>query len=452
MRDMPIRARLYIMAVVLAGMGCAIAGLMEVNDWLNVGSLLLLMVVLERIGFDVARVTHGSTYTLMTLPVASAAFVIEGPGAAALVGAAAVLVRGHGGTDAAAVVKRVFNAGNFAISAYLAGWTYVALGGPVASLSPGDFPLVLLPFTAANAVYCTANSALLAGVLALAQGARPGEVFRGYLIRSTPSYLGYGYFGLMIAVLWVGVGAGPVSAVLVLLPLLVARWAMGVYAREQEAYEATIRTLIQAVETKDEYTRGHSERVARGSVMIGRTLGVVGRRLEALRYAGILHDVGKLGVPTRILQKSGRLTDEEFEAIKEHPQRARNLLADLGFLAEARAGILHHHERLDGRGYPMGLRGDQIPEFARIIAVADAFDSMTSTRSYRGARTVADAVAELQRCAGTQFDPQMVAAMVSALSSEPWEARVDQPAPRPDGELIADHDDPQLLPVAEPPA
>jgi HD-GYP domain-containing protein (c-di-GMP phosphodiesterase class II) len=128
------------------------------------------------------------------------------------------------------------------------------------------------------------------------------------------------------------------------------------------------------------------------------------------------------------------------------------MLADLEFLAEARAGILHHHERLDGRGYPMGLHGEQIPEFARIIAVADAFDSMTSTRSYRGARSVADAVAELQRCAGTQFDPRMVEALVTALSGEPWKVRTDQPAPRSDGPLIVDHDDPQLLPATESPA
>jgi HD-GYP domain-containing protein (c-di-GMP phosphodiesterase class II) len=306
---------------------------------------------------------------------------------------------------------------------------------------------VLVPLTIANAVYCLINSALLAGVLALAQGARVGELFRGYLVRTTPSYLGYGYFGLMIAVLWVGVGAGPLSAVLVLLPLLIARWAVGAYAREQEAYEATIRTLIRAVETKDEYTRGHSERVARGSVMIGRVLGLAGRRLEALRYAGILHDVGKLGVPTRILQKAGRLTDEEFAAVAEHPRRARDLLVDLEFLGEAQAGILHHHERLDGRGYPMGLRGDQIPEFARIIAVADAFDSMTSTRSYRGARSVAEAVAELQSCSGAQFDPQMVAAMLAALEVEPWESRADQPSPRDGSPATLDHDDPTLQPI-----
>ena len=119
----------------------------------------------------------------------------------------------------------------------------------------------------------------------------------------------------------------------------------------------------------------------------------------------MLHDIGKLGVPTRLLQKSGGLTDAEFEAIQRHPVQGLEIVREIDFLDEANDGILHHHERIDGRGYPKGLVGDEIPEFARVIAVADAFDSMTTTRSYRGARSIEEAVIELRRCAGTQFDP-----------------------------------------------
>ena len=126
----------------------------------------------------------------------------------------------------------------------------------------------------------------------------------------------------------------------------------------------------------------------------------------------MLHDVGKLGVPTRVLQKTGGLTEDEFAAIQRHPMQGLEIVREIEFLDEANAGIMHHHERLDGLGYPMGLRGAEIPEFARVIAVADAFDSMTTTRSYRGARIVEEAVAELRRCAGTQFDPPMVEALV----------------------------------------
>ena len=200
------------------------------------------------------------------------------------------------------------------------------------------------------------------------------------------SDLGYATLGLLIAALW-SAGLGAFAAVLVLVPLFVARWAMGQFAAQERAYAATMAALCQAVETKDFYTRGHSERVARGSAMIAREVGMRSSRVEAIRYAGMLHDVGKLGVPTTVLQKNGALTEEEFAAIQLHPMRGLEIVREIGFLDEALAGIMHHHERMDGLGYPMGLAGDEIPEFARVIAVADAFDAMTSNRSYRGARS-----------------------------------------------------------------
>jgi HD-GYP domain-containing protein (c-di-GMP phosphodiesterase class II) len=156
--------------------------------------------------------------------------------------------------------------------------------------------------------------------------------------------------------------------------------------------------------------------------------------------------VGKLGVPTKVLQKSSKLTEEEFAAIKLHPLRGMEMLGDIEFLDEAFQGILHHHERLDGLGYPMGLQGAQIPEFARVIAVADAFDSMTSTRSYRNARTVEEAIEEIQRCKGSQFDPAMVDALIKALEKEPWQATpVPESAVVPQQAAIGfDHDDPSF--------
>jgi HD-GYP domain-containing protein (c-di-GMP phosphodiesterase class II) len=246
-----------------------------------------------------------------------------------------------------------------------------------------------------------------------------------------------------MAVLW-SVGGG-FGASLVLLPLLIARWAYSQYAGQQKAYEATIRALVQAVETKDHYTRGHSERVAAGCVRIATTRGMTADRVSALRYAGILHDVGKLSVTTRLLQKTAPLTDREYEEIKMHPVTGREMLRGIEFLEEAYEGILHHHERLDGLGYPMGLKGAEIPEFARVIAVADAFDSMTSTRSYRNARSVAEAVAELERCRGTQFDPEMVEAMIHSLRQEPWRTTATAVAPDEDvavNSAVVDHDDP----------
>jgi HD-GYP domain-containing protein (c-di-GMP phosphodiesterase class II) len=154
--------------------------------------------------------------------------------------------------------------------------------------------------------------------------------------------------------------------------------------------------------------------------MIAREIGMRTDRVEAIRFAGMLHDVGKLGVPTSVLQKSGKLTDDEYAAIQLHPMRGLDIVRDIGFLDEALAGIMHHHERIDGRGYPLGLAGDEIPEFARVLSVADAFDAMTSNRSYRGARPVAEAIAELRKCAGQQFDHAFVDAFVTAIERHGW--------------------------------
>src|SRR5215472_5125287 len=175
-------------------------------------------------------------------------------------------------------------------------------------------------------------------------------------------------------------------------PAVRGRWAMGQFAEQQRAYAATMAALCQAVETKDFYTRGHSERVSRGSGLIARQIGMRADRTEAIMFAGMLHDVGKLGVPTKVLQKTGPLTEEEFAAIQLHPMRGLEIVREIGFLNEALAGIMHHHEKVDGTGYPMGFAGNEIPEFARVIAVADAFDSMTSTRSYREARRISEAI------------------------------------------------------------
>jgi hypothetical protein len=157
--------------------------------------------------------------------------------------------------------------------------------------------------------------------------------------------------------------------------------------------------------------------------MIARRLGMEEERISILHYAAILHDVGKLGVPTRLLQKDGKFDEAELQAIRVHPVRGVDVVRDIAFLNEAYTAILHHHERMDGRGYPTGLAGERIPRFARIIAVADAFDSMTSTRSYRPARSVPEAMAELRACAGSQFDPVMVDAMQEALTEAEGEGR-----------------------------
>jgi putative nucleotidyltransferase with HDIG domain len=368
-----------------------------------------------------------------------AAVVLVGPAGAVLVGATSLL-----STRRVYVTQRLFNASMYTLSAYAAAEAYLALGGKVGMPKPGSFPQIIGPFGAAAVVHVLINYGLLWGMLMLIREREARQ--RGTRVdMNMPlllfSDLGYATLGLLIAALW-GV-LGVFAAILVLVPLFVARWAMGQFAAQERAYAATMAALCQAVETKDFYTRGHSERVSRGAAMLARVVGMREARVEAIRYAGMLHDVGKLGVPTKVLQKNGPLTEEELAAIQLHPMRGLEIVREIGFLDEALAGIMHHHERMDGSGYPLGLAGDEIPEFARVIAVADAFDAMTSNRSYRGARTLEDAIADLRKCAGAQFDPALVDAFVAALEKEGW------PRPEPtallgyaDGMIARDHDDP----------
>jgi HD superfamily phosphohydrolase YqeK len=368
-----------------------------------------------------------------------ASVVLLGPVGAALVGTTTAFSARRG----LLLVQRVFNSGMYALSAYAAGRVFLALGGHVGIPSRGSFPGIIGPFAVAAVVHVVANNALVGGVLWLFrrkdETSRPGQ--GGVNVPLMLSDLGYAAFGLLIAALWSVVG--PFAAILVVIPLFVARWAIRQYTAQQQAYEATMAALCKAVETKDFYTRGHSERVSKGSSMLAREIGMRPDRLEAITYAGMLHDVGKLGVPTKVLQKTGRLSEEEYAAIQLHPMRGLEIVREIGFLDEALAGIMHHHERIDGRGYPLGLAGDEIPEFARVIAVADAFDSMTSTRSYRGARRIDEAIAELRKWSGTQFDPALVDAFVTALQRDGWErpAPVSPPS-GPDGITAQDHDDP----------
>src|SRR5476649_1942802 len=186
-------------------------------------------------------------------------------------------------------------------------------------------------------------------------------------------------------------------------------------AQTDAAYTGAIRALATALDARDPYTAGHSERVSVLSVAIGRQLALSPDEVEVLRLGALLHDIGKIGVPDQVLMKPGALTDAEFAAIKLHPVLGARILKSVPFLSRHIAIVELHHERPDGRGYPTGLRGDDIPLAARIVHVADAYDAITSARAYRGARPSGDALRELWRCAGTEFHAEIVGALVTAL-------------------------------------
>jgi len=182
-----------------------------------------------------------------------------------------------------------------------------------------------------------------------------------------------------------------------------------------DGYKSTIKALAAAIDAKDPYTCGHSQRVMEYSLLGGMTLSLPKERLDTLEYAGILHDIGKIGVSDNILRKSGDLNEQEWIIIRRHPEIGANIIKDVPFLEEARKLILHHHERYDGSGYPDGLKGEAMPMGARLLAIADAFDTMTTDRSYRAALSADEAISELRRYSGTQFCPVAVEASISGL-------------------------------------
>ncbi|MEM1184958.1 MAG: HD-GYP domain-containing protein [Planctomycetota bacterium] len=203
------------------------------------------------------------------------------------------------------------------------------------------------------------------------------------------------------------------------------------YIEQQSTIMGMLRALTASLDAKDRYTRGHSERVA----LLGRELAIASGMSEhdagRIHVAGILHDIGKIGVPDHVLLKPSRLTDDEFAMIKQHPRIGYEILKGIPAVTDVLPGVLYHHERWDGRGYPEMLAGEEIPRMARVLALADTFDSMSSNRAYRTARGRDHVLEEIRRCSGTQFDPELAEAFLS-LDFEPFD------------ELIARHSREQI--------
>lgn len=194
------------------------------------------------------------------------------------------------------------------------------------------------------------------------------------------------------------------------------------FAHEElkEANIAAMKALIVSEEARDTYTSGHSKRVTEYAVAIAKRMGLDHSERRRIEYAGYLHDIGKIGISDAILNKAGRLTDEEWQVIKKHPETAIEILNPLKFLPEEKIIIKHHHERYDGAGYPDGLKGEAIPLGARIMAVADSFDAMNSKRPYRDALAKDTIISELKKAKGGQLDPKIVDVFLCMLEKDSW--------------------------------
>jgi HD-GYP domain-containing protein (c-di-GMP phosphodiesterase class II) len=210
----------------------------------------------------------------------------------------------------------------------------------------------------------------------------------------------------------------------------------------RELFIGTVKGLAAAIDGKDPYTRGHSERVSRFSMAIAQRLGLSDEEIEKIRISALLHDVGKIAIDDHILKKPAALTDEEYEIMKKHPQKGYKIMSQIPAMKEFLPGMYMHHEMVNGKGYPQGLKGDEIPMMGKIVAVADTFDAMTTDRPYQKAMQFDDALARIESFVGTRYDPAVVAALSEACKEgqiKPGQVRLKKPTPKPvsEPELVA---------------
>jgi len=308
------------------------------------------------------------------------------------------------------MIRNLFNLSQAGMSAAAAGATYYFLGGDIREVN-----LIFVGIVAGTVLsVCLINALFTSVAVSLSERISLARVLRLMLASGGLAFVVTAPLAVLTAVLYIHVGY--VGVILSLMPLFLARMSLKLYRDMRKHYLETVQALAQAIDAKDTYTRGHSGRVAVYAVDIARRMGWQGDKLEQLFFTALLHDIGKIGVRDFVLTKDGSLSQAEREEINNHPSLGADIVTKIAYLKEGADYIRHHHEHYSGVGYPSQLSGDAIPQGARIIAVADAFDAMTSVRSYQGLRTLPEALQELRQCSHSQFDPAVVETFARATA------------------------------------
>jgi putative nucleotidyltransferase with HDIG domain len=345
-------------------------------------------------------------------PIDFVIILVYGPALAMLISAIGAIISEVLGKKTS-WYKIIFNASQYALSVGVAGITYQYVGGVVGfqNFFKFAFPAILCALT-----YCLVNSILVTIVISFAQDSKITTVWRVDIKEMIPSYIAEAPMGFLMAIVYVEVGI--IGILLFFFPLLLARRSFELYTKMRKVYLDTIRALAAAIDAKDPYTKGHSERVAETSVALAQELNLSGRDIENIEYTALLHDIGKIGIADSILGKKDSLTSQEFDKIKEHTIMGANIIEPIDFLKNSYWAIYHHHEKYNGKGYPDGIKSEDIPILARIIAVADAYDAMGSDRPYRKKLSKEKILKEFTEQSGKQFDPQIVNALMLILKRE----------------------------------
>ena len=281
----------------------------------------------------------------------------------------------------------------------MSGLCYEALGG-----IPGQLEFIdLLPMLGSIVVYIIVNAIIMSILMTILSGDKLFKLLYTNIFWVIKDYFALAPLGIIMAIAYLNYNI--IGVLLFFGPLLLARYSFQMYVDMRNMYLDTVKALCQAVEAKDPYTQGHSQRVSQLSYKLGERMRLPHRALENLKLAGMLHDIGKIGVDEHILNKPGRLTDDEYGKIKMHPAIGSKIIQEIDFLRASADIILSHHEHFDGTGYPNGKIQSEIPFEACILCVVDVYDALTSDRPYRKAMSEEEAIEIIRRESGTLFNP-----------------------------------------------
>lgn len=429
----------FIAAIFVAGAASFVLAfvLQPVRDPLGLATVVALAALAEMLA---VRLHHDGRASVSVASTVLAALVWGFPGAAAV--SATIAIVGWLCFSGREAQKLAFNFGQHGLASFVAAAIFGGLA--TASLGPlGAVATSVLSGVAAGALLFAIQSSAVAVILSLSSKSNIFETYRSNFVWLIPHYVALGAIGGGLAAAYDVLGIA--GLVVLSLPLLISRHSMkqvldqtrdnvlrleksnqqlqGAYGEIRvmsdeltRAYTGTLESLVAALDVRDQETRGHSQRVANHSLDIAKILGMSDEQELATIYRGaLMHDVGKIGVPDAILLKPAKLTDDEWQFMRKHPAMGYRILAQVPYLRPTAKIVLAHHERWDGDGYPRRLKGENIPLGARIFAICDTYDAIISDRPYRAGQTPDEALKEILRCAGSQFDPKVVEAFEAAF-------------------------------------
>ncbi len=416
--NLPMKVKLYIFFII--GCAAAVMALMFLQHkdqeivWFDMVFWAILAVLTESL---VLKLPSGMGLSV-GLAVSLATLLSLGPLPATIVTGCSFLFRtvstGNKGKIAhllnTSPYKTFFNTAQGILSIGVAGMTYTLLGGKA-----GDFNVLLA--VQVVVFYTILNSLIMSAFFSLLKGE---HFFRTWIGNMRGLLFNLIFVGMMGVILFLAYDSYGIGAVLLFLgPLLLARFSFKQYTDLRETYVETIMAFNKFTEAKDVYTGEHSSRVETYAVEMAKFIGLSEQRVENIRMAAILHDIGKIGISDNIIKKETRLDRIEYEQIKLHPGIGADILQNVHFLKDVSTIVRQHHERYDGKGYPKGLRGEEICTEAAILALADVYDAITSNRSYRTPLSYAEAQNEITANAGTQFNPQLAMHFITLVKTKP---------------------------------